>query len=469
MQRAVDLLEVERLRRLAEMDRRRLYARDGHLSAASWLATEHKVSWGTAREHVRIARALEEMPETRRALESGDISMSTVRVLATARDADPSAFERSEPQLVEAARIHSMRDLQRVASYWRQGVERERALDGEDTLRARRRLHASVSFLGMVRVDGDLDPETGETLLTALRAVLDAESRSRGDDDDRSPAQRRADALGEICRQWLASSEPPSVAGERPHVTVTVGAGAMHSAACAPGGAVAIEAAADPSQLGGGDDRSPSELDHIGPVDREVARRLACDASLMRVVLRGRSEPLDVGRRTPVVSPAIRRAVIIRDQHCRFPGCDRPQACATRTMSCTGRTAERRGYQTSCCCAVVTTAWSTAGTASDWLWKTDDQCSVDPMGRGSKIARLPDLKGLMNLYSGHPTGTRDLSDTRRCEACSLDQPTEPSIWSSMSRFSSTAYSMGSSRVMGSMNPFTIIAVASTSVSPRLRR
>jgi 5-methylcytosine-specific restriction endonuclease McrA len=43
------------------------------------------------------------------------------------------------------------------------------------------------------------------------------------------------------------------------------------------------------------------------------------------VVLAGPSEPLDVGRRTPVVPPGMRRAVILRDRHCRFPGCDRPQ------------------------------------------------------------------------------------------------------------------------------------------------
>jgi hypothetical protein len=91
-------------------------------------------------------------------------------------------------------------------------------------------LHASVSLLGMVRVDGDLDPETGESLLTALRAVLDAESRS-GAADDRTPAQRRADALGEICRQWLDLAERPTVAGERPHVTVTVDADTLASAA----------------------------------------------------------------------------------------------------------------------------------------------------------------------------------------------------------------------------------------------
>ena len=74
----------------------------------------------------------------------------------------------------------------------------------------------------------------------------------------------------------------------------------------------------------GGTEDAVSELDHVGPVDPETARRIACDASVMRVVMAGRSEPLDVGRRTPVVPPAMRRAVIVRDRHCRFPGCDRP-------------------------------------------------------------------------------------------------------------------------------------------------
>src|SRR5438132_10716926 len=112
--RAVELLELEKLRRLAEIDRRGLFQRDGHLSAASWLGRAFKVAWGTAREQVRIARALEEMPETRSALEAGDVSMSAVKVLVAARDADPAEFRRSEEQLVEAAAIHSTDDLQRA-------------------------------------------------------------------------------------------------------------------------------------------------------------------------------------------------------------------------------------------------------------------------------------------------------------------------------------------------------------------
>jgi hypothetical protein len=301
LQRAAELIDAERLRRLAEIERRGLYTRDGHLSTASWLATRFKVAWGTAREQVRTARALEEMPRTRRALDDGDLSMSAVRVLVAARDVDPDSFRDSEALLVDAARIHSMHDLRRVAAYWRQGVERQAALDGEQKLREHGRLHASVTFLGMVRVDGTLDPETGETFLTALQAVLDTESRSGPENDNRTPAQRRADALGEICRQWLDLADRPTVAGERPHVNLTVDTDSVRD------GSGAI-----------------NEMDQVGPVDPALARRVLCDASIRRIVMAGWSEPLDVGRQTPVVSPAMRRAVIARDRHCRFPGCDRP-------------------------------------------------------------------------------------------------------------------------------------------------
>jgi hypothetical protein len=297
LQQVCELLELERLRRLAEIERRRLFERDGYLSAASWLATRFRVAWGAARGQTYLARALTHMPATRRALEAGDVSLSAARVLVATRDADHEAFDRSEDQLVDAARIHTISELQRVASFWRQRVERDRLAEG---LRARRRLHASVSFAGMVRVDGDLDPEAGETLLTALRAVMDAGSRN-GSDDDRTPPQRRADALHEICRQWLDLADRPTVAGERPHMTVTVDAPALAGVSSGAG-----------------------DLDHVGAVDFTVTRQLSCDASVMRVVMAGRSQPLDVGRRTPVVPPAIRRAVIVRDRVCRFPGCDRP-------------------------------------------------------------------------------------------------------------------------------------------------
>jgi Domain of unknown function (DUF222)/HNH endonuclease len=151
----------------------------------------------------------------------------------------------------------------------------------------------------MVRVHGELDPETGEYVLTALRSVSDAEARSAGAHDDGTPDQRTADALAEVCRRSL-SPDGQTVAGERPHVTLTVDEAVLRNARA-----------------------GLSELDHTGPVDAHTARMIACDSSVMRVVMSGRSEPLDIGRRTPVVPAGMRRAVIVRDRGCRFPGCGR--------------------------------------------------------------------------------------------------------------------------------------------------
>ncbi len=331
LHRAIELLEAERLRRLAEIDRRQLYARDGYLSTASWLSSCHGVAWGAARAQVRVARALERMPFTRQALEGGDVSMSAVQVLAEAQGAEPEAFASGEAQLLEAARVHTVADLRLVVTFWRDRVTQERGLSGEDVLHAARRLHASVSLGGMVRIDGDLDPANGESLLTALRAVLDTDARSGSEDGVRTPAQRRADALGEICRQWLESPERPIVAGERPHLTVTVDAGALGIGLGADAGSGASVGARIGAGKGVGEraavveDIAVAEFDHAGPVDIHAARQVACDASVLRVVMGPRSQPLDVGRRTPIVPAALRRAVIVRDRHCRFPGCDRPQ------------------------------------------------------------------------------------------------------------------------------------------------
>jgi Domain of unknown function (DUF222) len=301
LMRAEQLISLWQARYLVQLDRRRSFEREGHLSLASWLAARFRIAWGMASRRVKLARALQEMPVAREAAESGEVSMSQVDLLARARDAEPVAFAEAEVALVDAARAHSVGGVRRVVGHWREAVERSAKVDSEQRLRDRRHLHASATFEGMVRTDGDLDPDNGEAYLTALRAVMDAECRS--EEDDRTPAQRRADALGEICRQWLDRSDRPEVAGERPHVTVTLDASVLAVVA------------------------TPNWSDnvHDGPVRRRPPDP-AGDASIIRIVLAAPSEPVDVGRRTPVVPPAMRRAVVVRDRHCRFPGCDRPHS-----------------------------------------------------------------------------------------------------------------------------------------------
>ncbi|MGH9052960.1 MAG: DUF222 domain-containing protein, partial [Acidimicrobiia bacterium] len=161
----------------------------------------------------------------------------------------------------------------------------------------RRRLRTSRTVLGMVRVEGELDPEGGEALLTALRAVTEVPAPR----EERTAEQRRADALVELCRQWLDSEVAPQAGGERPHLTVIV----------------------DLETLEGRAGRR-CDLDQAGVIHPEAARRLACDAGVSRVITTGASEPLDVGRRTRTVPASLRRALVVRDGGCRFPGCDRP-------------------------------------------------------------------------------------------------------------------------------------------------
>jgi hypothetical protein len=124
LQRGIERLEVERLRRLAEIERRGLHERDGHLSAVSWLASTHSMSLGAAAGEVRVARALNEMPVASEALDEGRVSLGAVSLFAKARQVDPDAFARAESVLVEAARVHPVGELERVLGHWRR---RERA------------------------------------------------------------------------------------------------------------------------------------------------------------------------------------------------------------------------------------------------------------------------------------------------------------------------------------------------------
>jgi Domain of unknown function (DUF222)/HNH endonuclease len=305
LQRAAHSIEAERLRRLAEIHRRQSHRKAGYLSTASWLVDRHRLGWTAAAKDIRTARSLQRMPRTREALATGQVTGSAVQMLVYARQAHPAQFHGSEEALVEAARRLPAPQLHAAVSHWKRQLDWDQGLKDAERLREGRRLKVTTTLLGMVRMEGELDAENGEVLMTALRDCDHAQRRARRTDDgDAATAtQRRVDALGEICRQWLNVADRPIVGGERPHVTVTVSLEALQASRGEPG-----------------------EMDHVGPVPAEMARRLSCDAAVRRVVLAPSSEPLDIGRKTAVIPAGMRRAVIVRDRHCRFPGCDRPHS-----------------------------------------------------------------------------------------------------------------------------------------------
>jgi hypothetical protein len=302
LQRIAQAVEAEKLRWLAEIQRRATFRRDGYLSATDWLSGRFNVTRGSAKEQVKTAEALEALPEAREALQDGEVSGSAVRVLTAAWESHPEAFEASGSDLVEAAKSKPIGDLRRAVEDWRHRQDGDGGLEEARKAFERRRLDFPASASTMLGVTGELHPEGGDYVLTAVQAIIDADVKS-GRVDHRTPRQRRADALVELARRYLDSRDRPLVGGERPHLTVTVDLEALT-----------------------GNNQGTATLDHGGVVPLETVRRIACDASVRRIVLGPRSEPLDVGRTTPVVPAAIRRAVIARDQTCRWPGCDRPHA-----------------------------------------------------------------------------------------------------------------------------------------------
>jgi hypothetical protein len=118
--------------------------------------------------------------------------------------------------------------------------------------------------------------------------------------DDRTYGQRRADALVDICRLALNTGELPTNGGDRPQIALTM----------------------DFEQLR--DDVGAATLDNGEKLTATQARRMACDAHLLPVVLGTHGQVLDVGQSRRLITGALRRALVIRDGGCAFPGCDRP-------------------------------------------------------------------------------------------------------------------------------------------------
>ena len=161
----------------------------------------------------------------------------------------------------------------------------------------RNELHVHRNLDGTGSIHGVFDdPAAFAPILTALDARTRPSAQNRG----ATVAEKNAAALVEICEFALRYQHDGKVAGERPHVTVTIGL-------------AELEARARGALLDMGGELTPGQL-----------RRMLCDARILPVVLGKDSEPLDIGRAKRTIPTHIRRAVATRDRGCAHPGCDRP-------------------------------------------------------------------------------------------------------------------------------------------------
>jgi len=286
---------------IAEFDRRKGWSDGFTHSCAHWLNWQCGLDLGAAREKVRVAHALEGLPLIGAAMARGELSYAKVRALT--RVACPG----TEAVLLMVAQYGTAHHVEKLVRQFRR-VQEVEELSREARQQAGRRLSYFYDDDGSLVIKGRLPAELGALVLKALDAAIADIPLPDGAATDVSAATfsvdrptvstLRADALGVLAESFLKHGAEALNGGERHHIVVHVDAEVLQTRAAG---------------------RCEHEDGPAMPI--ETARRLACDASIVRIVEDAQGEPLDVGRKTRSIPPALRRALKSRDQGCVFPGC----------------------------------------------------------------------------------------------------------------------------------------------------
>lgn len=320
------------LKLLAEFDRRGAWVDAGIRSCAYWLNWKCGIAMNAAREKVRVARALDDLPEINEAFEKGELSFSKVRAMTRIATAE------NESNLLMVANYGTAQHMEVLVRAYRlvspqcdadEGIANKvfedvafgniKSADNKKSehQQDQRKVSCYQDDDGMWHIQALLPAEEGGLLVKVLQelgdrlvadsstaqteASLEKEMEPEPEIEDEkvtavtSFPQRRADALVAIAEHYLAtnSGDVASLkASERCQLILHVQEGANLDGRWLP---------------------------------PDAARRLACDTSFRVVKEDEYGNVLDLGRRSRIISSAMSRALSIRDGGCQFPGC-----CETR-------------------------------------------------------------------------------------------------------------------------------------------
>lgn len=288
---------------IREFDEREGWGGPGLRSCAHWLNWKIGLSIGAAREKVRVAHALKDLPRISDDFRQGRLSFSKVRAMT--RVATPE----NEEYLLMIARHGTASHVERLVSQFRK-VKRIEAMEAETRRHDLRALDWHVDDDGSYVIKARLTPEQGERVVKAIESAMDEEFEERknvsAETSDRPAidpasdpvAQRRADALVRVAEGFLGGTAGPN-GGERTTIH-------LHT---------------DADTLRRDGEGAESRLDTGAHVSAETSRRLSCDCAVVHWHEETTGGTLNIGRRSRNIPPAIRRALQKRDQGCRFPGC----------------------------------------------------------------------------------------------------------------------------------------------------
>lgn len=371
---------------LAEFSRRGLNVTLKYSTPTRWLASGTRVADGNATRQFDTANWLTLWPAVSKALTDGDIHVAHVReiydgythirtadptlgstriadvvndLLGVAFDATAAKVQKRAHELAhavahdararydEAQRQRRRREEERreqeklgetVEPEYEEKVEEKIGADGvpegppplpASENPALNRFDLYLQSDGRTSLRGDVD----KVLAEKLRAVLSPLSKPRPEPDatldTRSPSKRQADALSELLDAHLTGYAPRH-GGSRPQVNVTVHLRDLitpEAQAKMGGNAAAVSdspgSSAPGAELPGPDSPDwPFRLGWTGPISKNLAELLSCDADLTPIIIDHNGIPLAMGRTVRLGTTSQRTAVILRDRCCVM--CGRP-------------------------------------------------------------------------------------------------------------------------------------------------
>ncbi len=300
LERMRALLDVSEARLLAELDARDATDREFGLRTSMWVARETKVPKRVARDRVRVANALRpRFGEVEAAVLDGRLSWDHAKAISDAGNSriidDLTAIQ------------HVLIDLAAGVGYdqWRGEVTNLIKVldpDGRDPDDDRSTISMGTTLDGATKIAGMLYDETALIVTEAVNAKADELTRRYVREHDDHPeiaiparGQIVAEALRDLIRLALGT-DPENSDGPVTEVTL-------------------VASASDPLDI-----RTAAGV----KLQDGTVRRLLCDPRIFAAIVNSLGVPLDLGREFRYANRAQRRALLLRDGGCAFPGCDAP-------------------------------------------------------------------------------------------------------------------------------------------------
>jgi hypothetical protein len=245
---------------------------------------------GAAREKVRVARALEELPKVSAAMECGKLSYSKAREITRV------AHVGNEDYLLQIAEHGTAAHVERLVRAYRRCQEAEE-LSREQRQQDSRSVMYRYDDDGSLILTCRLPAEVGALVLKAIDLAVEGVPAGTSEERVRFSA-RRADALARVAESFVGHRAIEMPGTDRHQIVVHV--------------------AEETLRLGVA---GCCQIEHGPSVAAETACRMACDACVVEITENSDGEPLNVGRKTRTISAPLRRLLTARDKGCRFPGC----------------------------------------------------------------------------------------------------------------------------------------------------